>query len=441
MKKWIFPLVLIIVDLIFAILFMTPSIVKVLPQFLLWIRDLTQIILTAVSNLLRLPIFVEDGTVNNIIANTISFFIITFLIILIYFIIYFIVAKTRKSPKTVEKDEISLPKSEFDPILFEKRVPIFRLVFMWVPLNLWILYFFLLNSYDLQEGFKENAPNLYSIFEQNISFYNHNARPLFEKDDAVKFAILIIGLVSVAFLYWMIFSMFAILLKKPIAKGKAKRALRDHERRVNAIQGEETFVETSDILEHARFVHSKSIVETIATIDIKQINEENKNKQNYFDDLAHGIVDLGVEEKHQLHEVAKPITEKKPLRVILSSLDKTQVLNENIQLSNTEVTHQKEITSSNDTKKLTFDDKFDVLNQNDKLETSSAVEENNSDLANEPMEGIKESSNEKVVKPLMPTNLRKPVKVSPVKPKNIPLKDLVDEKSVIDLESSDKNDK
>ena len=239
----------------------------------------------------------------------------------------------------------------------------------------------------------------------------------------------------------MIFSMFAILLKKPIAKGKAKRALRDHERRVNAIQGEETFVETSDILEHARFVHSKSIVETIATIDIKQINEENKNKQNYFDDLAHGIVDLGVEEKHQLHEVAKPITEKKPLRVILSSLDKTQVLNENIQLSNTEVTHQKEITSSDDTKKLTFDDKFDVLNQNDKLETSSAVEENNSDLANEPMEGIKESSNEKVVKPLMPTNLRKPVKVSPVKPKNIPLKDLVDEKSVIDLESSDKNDK
>ena len=264
MKKWIFPLVLIILDLIFAILFMTPSIVKVLPQFLLWIRDLTIIVLSAVSKLLHLPTFVDDGQLNNVIANSISFFIITFLIIIIYFVIYFIVLKTRKTKvKSVEKEEIILPKSEFDPILFEKRVPIFRLVFMWIPLNLWILYFFLLNSYDLQEGFKKKAPGLYAVFEQNISFYNHNARPLFEKDDAIKFAILIIGLVSVAFLYWMIFSMIAIILKKPIAKAKAKRALRDHERRVNAIQGEETFVETSDILSHAKFVHSKSIVETI----------------------------------------------------------------------------------------------------------------------------------------------------------------------------------
>ena len=68
MKKWIFPLVLIIVDLIFAILFMTPSIVKVLPQFLLWIRDLTIIVLSGVSKLLRLPTFVDDGQINNVIA-------------------------------------------------------------------------------------------------------------------------------------------------------------------------------------------------------------------------------------------------------------------------------------------------------------------------------------------------------------------------------------
>ena len=74
MKKWIFPLVLIIVDLIFAILFMTPSIVKVLPQFLLWIRDLTIIVLSGVSKLLRLPTFVDDGQINNVIANSISFF-------------------------------------------------------------------------------------------------------------------------------------------------------------------------------------------------------------------------------------------------------------------------------------------------------------------------------------------------------------------------------
>ena len=230
MKKWIFPLVLIILDLIFAILFMTPSIVKVLPQFLLWIRDLTIIVLSAVSKLLHLPTFVDDGQLNNVIANSISFFIITFLIIIIYFVIYFIVLKTRKTKvKSVEKEEIILPKSEFDPILFEKRVPIFRLVFMWIPLNLWILYFFLLNSYDLQEGFKKKAPGLYAVFEQNISFYNHNARPLFEKDDAIKFAILIIGLVSVAFLYWMIFSMIAIILKKPIAKAKANDIISNYQ--------------------------------------------------------------------------------------------------------------------------------------------------------------------------------------------------------------------
>ncbi len=434
MKKWIFPLVLIILDLIFAILFMTPSIVKVLPQFLLWIRDLTIIVLSAVSKLLHLPTFVDDGQINNVIANSISFFIITFLIFIIYFAIYFIVLKTRKTKvKSVEKEEIILPKSEFDPILFEKRVPIFRLVFMWIPLNLWILYFFLLNSYDLQEGFKKNAPGLYAVFEQNISFYNHNARPLFEKDDAIKFAILIIGLVSVAFLYWMIFSMIATILKKPIAKAKAKRALRDHERRVNAIQGEETFVETSDILSHAKFVHSKSIVETIATIDIKQINENNKNKQNYFDDLAHGIVDLGVEERHQLHEVAKPITEKKPLRVILSSLDKTVPLNENDGIEMKQNDKDKEITSENDIKKIAFDDKFDVLKQNEEVKEDAL---NNSE---EKVENNDESK-EIVVKPLTPNKLRKPVKVSPVTPKHVPLKDLVDDNAVIDLESSDKND-
>ena len=279
----------------------------------------------------------------------------------------------------------------------------------------------------------KKAPNLYAIFEQNISFYNHNARPLFEKDDAIKFAILIIGLVSVAFLYWMIFSMIAIILKKPIAKAKAKRALRDHERRVNAIQGEETFVETSDILSHAKFVHSKSIVETIATIDIKQINENNKNKQNYFDDLAHGIVDLGVEERHQLHEVAKPITEKKPLRVILSSLDKTMSLDENDGIEMKQEDKNKEIANENDTKKIAFDDKFDVLKQN---------EEAKEDVLNNSEEKVEnnEESKEIVVKPLTPNKLRKPVKVSPVTPKHIPLKDLVDDNAVIDLESSDKND-
>ena len=270
------------------------------------------------------------------------------------------------------------------------------------------------------------------LYLNKIFYYNHNARPLFEKDDAIKFAILIIGLVAVAFLYWMIFSMIAIILKKPIAKAKAKRALRDHERRVNSIQGEETFVETSDILSHAKFVHSKSIVETIATIDIKQINEDNKNKQNYFDDLAHGIVDLGVEERHQLHEVAKPITEKKPLRVILSSLDKTASLNEHDGIEMKQNDKNKEITNESDTKTIAFDDKFDVLKQNEEVKEDV----NNIEEKIENNEELKEI----VVKPLTPNKLRKPVKVSPVAPKHIPLKDLVDDSEVIDLESSDKND-
>ena len=51
-----------------------------------------------------------------------------------------------------------------------------------------------------------------------------------------------------------------------------------------------------------------------------------------------------------------------------------------------------------------------------------------------------EELKEIVVKPLTPNKLRKPVKVSPVAPKHIPLKDLVDDSEVVDLESSDKND-
>lgn len=424
MKKWIFPLILFILNLVFIILFITPSIVEVLPQFLLWIRELLVIILTGISNLLHLPTFPNGNETNYVVANCISLFILNALILIIYFVVYFIVKK-RRPRKTKLSKAIDLPKSEFDPILFEKRVPIFRLVFMWIPLNLYFLYFFLLNTVDLQEKFKESMPRLYAIFAQNIEFYNQNALPLVAKDDAVKFAILVIGLVVVAFVYWMIFSIFAVFFKKPIARAKAKHALREHEKRVNACQQEEVFVENIDILEHAKFVHSKSIVETIAAIDIKQINDENKDKQNYFDDLAHGIIDLGVENSQKLHEVLKPITEKKPLRIILSSVDKTNEYKVVDDKKESIEEEQKEVVPK---KQIIFDAKFDVLN------------ENKEEKVNEEPKIETPTNQDNIVKPLEPSTFRKPVKVTPVNPKNIPLKDLVNQEDIIDVES-EKNDK
>lgn len=427
MKKWIFPLVLFVLNLIFAILFLTPSIVQSLPQFMLWIRDLINITLTGLSKLLHLPTFKIDGIENYVVANSISLFIINTLIVIIYFIVYYFAHKKYLKRHKVSANEAILPKSEFDPVLFEKRVPIFRLVFMWVPLNLWLLYFFLLNSKEMQQNFQAKMPKMYALFAQNFEFYQTNMLPLIEKDDAIKFTILFVGLFVCGFIYWMIFSIFALFLKKPIAKAKAKRALREHERRLNACQAEEVFIENSDILEHAKFLHSKSIVETIATIDIKQINEDNKNKQNYFDDLAHGIVDLGVENAKKIHEVPKPITEKKPLRVILSSLDKSYDTN------HVEIAEVKEIKEEVPEKKaeepsIVFEDRFDVLN-----EAPYQVKEEKKEIEKENLEKKEE------IKPLNPTKLRKPVKVVPVNPKNIPLKDLISEEDVIEV-PGDKND-
>ena len=91
-----------------------------------------------------------------------------------------------------------------------------------------------------------------------------------------------------------------------------------------------------------------------------------------------------------------------------------------------------EITNESDTKTIAFDDKFDVLKQNEEVKEDV----NNIEEKIENNEELKEI----VVKPLTPNKLRKPVKVSPVAPKHIPLKDLVDDSEVIDLESSDKND-
>jgi len=422
MKKWIFPLVLFVLNLVFAILFLTPSIVQVLPQFMLWIRDIISISLTGLSKLLHLPTFIVDGTENYVVANGISLFIINALIIIVYFIIYYFVHKKHLKRQKSPANEAILPKSEFDPVLFEKRVPIFRLVFMWVPLNLWLLYFFLLNSKEMQQSFQEKMPKMYALFAQNFEFYQANMLPLLEKDDAIRFAILFIGLFVCGFIYWMIFSIFALFFKKPIAKAKAKRALREHEKRLNACQSEEVFIENSDILEHAKFLHSKSVVETIATIDIKQINEDNKNKQNYFDDLAHGIVDLGVENAKKIHEVPKPITEKKPLRVILSSLDKSYDINK------VEIAEVKEEAPKKKVEEPTiiFENRFDVLNE-------APYQEKEEKKENVEIEKKEE------VKPLNPKGLRKPVKVVPVSPKNIPLKEFISEEEVIEV-PGDKND-
>lgn len=415
MKKWIFPLVFIILELIFAILFLTPKIVSALPQFFLWIRDLFNIILTAISRLLHLPTFVNNGETNYIIANTISLFIVNFIIFSIYFISFALVENKRK--KEVKQDNVDLsPKSEFDPVFFERRIPIMRLAFIWIPLNLWLLYYFLLNSKDMQENFAKNASGLYAIFEQNINFYNTNAVPLIEQDDGIKFVILLIGLLFVGGLYWIIFSFFAVVFKKPLAKAKANRALKEHEKRVSALQNEETFIENIDILEHAKFTHNKSIVDTIATIDIKEINEKEKNeRQNYFDDLAQGIVDLGVEERKTL-EVAKPNLERKPLRIVYPSMDSVTdtIINEE--------TKQEIIIEKVETKEepaIILDSKFDVLDtkHTPNLETFEKEE-------------VNEEISEDIVKPLNPTKLRKPVKVIPVKPKNVPLKDLVNEDEV-----------
>ena len=412
MKKWIFPLVFIILELIFAILFLTPNIVSSLPQFFLWIRDLFNVILTTISRILHLPTFVENGETNYIIANTVSLFIINFIIFIIYFVAFAIAEKKKKKEIKPKDDELT-PKSEFDPIFFEKRVPILRLAFIWIPLNLWLLYFFLLNSRDMQEDFSSNMEGLYAIFERNIAFYNNNAIPLIEQDDGIKFVILLVGFAVVGGLYWIIFSFLAAVFKKPMAKAKAKRALKAHERRVSTLQNEETIVENIDILEHAKFTHNKSIVDTIATIDIKELNEKEKNnRQNYFDDLAQGIVDLGIEEK-KIYEVAKPNLEKKPLRIIYPSIDNTNVINETV--SNKKIKEEIADTKTEDKEPdIILDSKFDVLD----TKTSPNLKEFE-------RENTVEIKDEKIVKPLNPTKLRKPVKVIPVKPKSVPLKDLV----------------
>lgn len=420
MKKWIFPLTFIVLEIIFSILFLSPTTVAILPQFFIWIRDLFYLILTSISKLLHLPTFMEMGEVNYIFANAISLLIINILIFMIYFVVGGIVRKKRQSTQMAIIEDFA-PKNEFDPVFFEKRVPVLRLVFIWVPLNLWILYYFLLNSLDMQANFAANSPGLYSVFAQNIDFYNANVAPLIANDDGVKFVVLFAGLVFFGGLYWIIFSFFATLFKSPIAKFKARKARADHEKRISKIQSEEMTIEDENILEHAKFSHNKSIADTIATIDIKEINEKSlADRHNYFDDLAHGIVDLGVQE-NKLLEVAKPNLEKKPLRVIYPSLDKT---NDNkVEKEDVKVEEEKVEPVSNDNK-IILNEKLDVLDTNEQPVLQSFEKE------------INQGEKVDIIKPLNPTNLRKPVKVIPVTPKQRPLKDLVGE----EISGETKND-
>lgn len=438
MKKWIFPLVLIFVELFFSILYLTPSVNSALPNFLRDILAWFDHLLTLITKLIHLPVLDDSGKINSIISNMIVLILLDIIAISIYFIIYG-VKRRKKSSLDRLANQDSLPKSEFDPILFEKRLPTLRLAFIFIPLNLWILYFILLNSLDLQAQFKKNMPGFYKLFKSNIAFYTKNALPLSTDDVLFKLTIFVFGLLAVGFIYWMIFSIFASIYKKPLAKMRSKKALREHEKRINLCQKEEIIVENLEILEHAKFNHSKSIIETIADITPKKTIGIENNKSDYFENLAHGITDLGIVEK-EIKQIETPRLERKMIRVMYpldSPYDNQVIIDQSISNKETQVIPETSDNvakqESHKTEKISLSHKLDVLS----IHRDKNDEKVSKDIAPVTPIDIKKSSSgepqRKIVKPLKPENLRTPVNVTPVEPIKKHLKDEQSSTPIIEI--------
>lgn len=323
MKKWIFPFVFLIFEFTCILLYLTPSIFASLPHWIQATLQAFDAVLNWFTGWMALPTISMGQGENAILSNLFVLFLLNVILFSFYFLIVYLHSRQKKKAKE-KKEEPVVPKNEFDPMLFEKKTPTLRLAFLWVPVNLWIVYYLFLNSIDLQENLKNSASWLYFLFQDNFAFYQNNALPLMETDITFRILIFLAGVLTSLFIYWMIFSFFAILFRKPMASFRARRALKAHEKRVARCQSEEVVVENLEILEHAKFRHSRAIVETIADIDHSKSIEKKHDGSDYFEHLSHGIADLGVA-KPVKPDV--PVTIRKPIRVIYPTEEESIVKN------------------------------------------------------------------------------------------------------------------
>ncbi len=439
MKKWIFPIVMIFIELTCAILFLSPNSVDILPSFIhsffSWIDGL----FLSLAKLIKLPVLDEAGATNGIISNIVILLLINIIVFSIYFIVLAIKkrAKNRQNKEEIEKSP--LPKSEFDPILFERKMPIIRLAFIWLPLNLWILEFIVLNSKDTQEKLKATSPFIFSLFKGSISFYDRAIIPQYNDDLAYRLIVFVLGMIASTFIYWAICSIFAAMLKKPIAKMKADKALRDHEKRLEQCQKEELIVENLEILEHAKFKHNKSIVETIAKVTPKKELGYNRSKSEYFDAISHGITDLGVVEREIKH-IETPRLERKPIKIVypIENLDvEPTIINQASSEKHLVIENEparEELVESSQNEKVALSPKLDVFAKKDLKSDNQNFEKTAKTIELvKPVD--KEKAKElKLAKPLKPNKLRPSVNVTPVDPVKKSLTENISSESIIDLE-------
>lgn len=419
MKKWIVPLIVVILETILCVMLLSPIVFNSMPGFIQSILKGIESVFTTISKGLRLPASIFEGESNYVISNFIVLFIVDLIIFFVNFLIFFTKSLKKKKQKLDEDEIVESPKSEFDPILFEKRFPTKRLAFIWIPVNLWILYFLLLNSKDLQESFLSSNKFIYSVFHGPIELYNKNFDGLSNNDLAIKIIIFVIGFLGFIFVYWMILSILAVIFRKPFAKHRSKKALKDHERRASACKNEEVIIENLEILEHAKFKHDKSIVETIADID-KSKNPAIITKSDYFDDVIHGITDLGIVNQ-ELKVIEKPKVERKPIRIMYASdMRNVDDVIENVN----EGKNVSEVAEEKSNNQIIIDKRFDVLEKNDKTDNEQEeIKENNED-----------NTQKHLVRPIKPKKLRDPVSVSPVSPIRKDLKEELSTTPIIEIE-------
>lgn len=419
MKKWVFPICLLIVETIFIVL-MYSSIFATLPSFIQSFLGWIESCFTFLSKTFGLPSSVLNGESNYVFSNFIILFILDGILIGINFLI-FVIKKRNTKNKDVEEDKIiEGPKSEFDPILFEKKTPTLRLAFIWVPINYWIIYYIVINSPDLQNSMRNGNKIIYSLFNFGISFYNDYVITLVNKNFFIDMIVFLTGLLFVVFIYWIIFSILSIAFRKPFSKFKAKRALKDHERRVSACKKEEIVIENMDIIEHAKFKHEKSIVETIADID-KSKDPSIVDKSYYFSDVVHGITDLGIIDG-EVKQIEKPRIERKPIQLVFTKDYLEQKENKSVYDVSKNPTPEVSIDDCDNKDKIDIDPKFDPLKKIDEVDLTE-TEDKRKKLVN----------SSKKVKPLTPVNLREPVSVTPVKPITVLLKNQKSSEPIIEI--------
>lgn len=295
--------------------------------------------------------------VSHKIAMAITVAVVNIIFIIVWFVFFYILLviirsikrhKRRKSnvgPYALSEEE----KRRFEWKLFAKRKPIKRIISLIIPLA--FIALFVITRFDKNvaalggaEGFTTFYTDFINPIFRRVSVrYTNSYLDLFFNTGGtgyielvvkylhdvmwVEYIILAVAGILILVIWYLIFTLFARIFKKPCAKRRAKIAKRKYILQMENLEYRARKTGCKNISRKAEDALDYSVVdgETAAT-EIAEIDENNKTRPvglykqaAYIDDISTGVTDLGVAPEEE--EQTTPLIEREARFVSENDVD------------------------------------------------------------------------------------------------------------------------